>query len=215
MPLSKEAFDSFVSQNGHNFPYNCVKRTRSSFITKWVFFNGRGRGDDALFRPTSVYALPASCVSLKQLQELIVSKVAVPFPPEHCEVMDCMFWWGACMDNGWYQQVLGFIAFDLKPRGYQAGESTRSSLFHYCIYMLMRKKAFPCHNTDALLAHWNKLYYDYIYRSTGSFFSAATESIRVMEYAIMWGINAPFPTASDSDNEGGESLPDTVVSADE
>ena len=212
--VTKEAFEAFMVENGNKFPYNAVRTTRTSFITSWLLFCGSVRNGDTLFRPSPIYAVPSSCFDLNSITSLIVDQVAVPLPFEFGEIMNSLNWWGARINGAWEQDVLNIFGKLLMPR--ELAGPSRKDLFYYCLKRLMCRMVQYRPNKVQLLDNWAHYYDDYLYQPRSEFFSIATESIRWMEYRMMWGLATPYHAAGESEAEDNETeAPLTVSSAEE
>jgi hypothetical protein len=182
---NKAIFDTFVKDNGDAFPYSDAKRTRSSFLTKWLLLKSKC-ASNVLFRPSNVYVMRSSCFTNRHLQDTIVSGNGIPLPPDFCDVIDCMEYWGRMICPRWEQDVLSLMWDVLRPRGLVGVEIKRSDLFYDCIMLLLERKlgAYPFINKVAVLQEWQNFFYEVLMLTTSDYFKCATESIWFVEARI-------------------------------
>jgi hypothetical protein len=97
------AFSEWLLANSNVYPYSNLKATRNSFYCKWVMVKGEQMDLDVYF-PVLANSLPNGL-----LLDLISSCNGRPFPPELCDIMDCMYWWGKTISYEWYEDSIEFL----------------------------------------------------------------------------------------------------------
>ncbi|CAB9518951.1 hypothetical protein SEMRO_976_G226910.1 [Seminavis robusta] len=202
---NQQAFEAFVRAKGDVFPFNQLKKTRSSFRTRWVLLKSPSP-TGIIYRPTKLFALPASCIRNDLLQEGIIAGNYLPLPPDYCDVLDCMEWWGRGVDPKWEQSILGMFEYYLaNPEIFSI--AGRKELFYDCITLHIETKYSYIDglNKTQEMEYW-PVYFGYLYESTTDYFELATASIRYADNRL-WVLHHYHNTA----NSGG-ATPDEVHS---
>lgn len=177
------AFNQFLIDNGHSYPYGRLQSTRSSFFCKWVMMKGHVTG------VTEYFPLLANSFSNGVLLEMIITGRAKPFPPELSEIMDHMHWWGKNHDLEWYNQVVEMMDETLNKEE----EVERSELVSIFVSPLVLKEIHANHfAVDSVMEHllvieWMKWYmrtYKKGDRTPAPFRTIAEKSVVKIKWAI-------------------------------
>jgi hypothetical protein len=194
MYCSKAQFKAFVKANGERFPFNDIKRTRTSFITRWILVRSHG-ASEVRYRPSNVFGVRTSCFTNAHLQSTIVSGNGIPVPPDFCDVLDCMEFWGRAVCARWEQDVISMFWDYLRPRGLDITIG-RGDLFYDCIMLLMERKlnnyVFYHIEKVQILQQW-QAFYGQRFVTTKNYFELATESIWFVEDLINTWIQIQTP----------------------
>lgn len=108
MLVSGADFSAFPKANGAKCPHNQVFKTRRRFDVKWLVTNKPTCADIPGNEGTHT-ALPSSCLYDDVVQYLIVTKDAMPVPPEMLEILDWMHCWGRGPDVNWCAKVVDWL----------------------------------------------------------------------------------------------------------
>lgn len=123
-----------------------------------------------------------ACVTKEQVQSLIISKAAVPLPPDYCDVIDCMEWWGRNVNCNWEQRTLASFKEWLDPSNGYDKSPERKELFFYVIIELVKIKLDYQYNWSEfkgqVMEQWMDEYKEW-YKETNEFF---TLSVRTIHY---------------------------------
>jgi hypothetical protein len=98
------AFSQWLLANSNVYPYSKLKPTRNSFYCKWVMVRGQLHIGLEQYFPVPANSLPNGV-----LLELISSGNGKPFPPELCDIMDSMYWWGKTKSYEWYEDSIDVL----------------------------------------------------------------------------------------------------------
>ena len=101
MKINASEFQTFLRRNGKKFPYNQIRKTRSTIYTKWL----------VLAAGQSFVTLPSISIDKPTLNHLVVTQQAWPLPAEMGNIIDYMECWGRGEDAVWYHNVVDWIAF--------------------------------------------------------------------------------------------------------
>ena len=116
MPLTLErgAFTAFYNQVKSKFPYKEIKATRSKFYPKWILLKSNNANDGILFHQGYLYPALACTMEPEMVQYLIVTRQAMPLPPDFAGVMDSMFHWGRSINPQWYDKTLELMLYYMR-----------------------------------------------------------------------------------------------------
>jgi len=110
MAPSELAIQHFIANNANVCPCSEAKSTRNGCCCKWVILQSRGRNcDEICVGHGRLHALPTVCIDSGSLQELILSKSAIPLTGDLEDVHDCMSIWGRGISEHWHQLVLALM----------------------------------------------------------------------------------------------------------
>lgn len=202
MNVSKDSIKQFIADNANVYPYSEVKCTRNGYHCKWSILQARGRNVDALcVNQSYLYAMPTACIGSGSLQELLLSKVAIPLTGAMEDIYDCMSIWGRGISERWHQLVLTLMCSELKRRHKQ--------LCQLCIQIrandlikdrLSMQPVLACQ----VLLRWHIAYdniYDYI---TKEFFELCMRSFHFVVVKINEALSSgltPMTTESEDDSD--------------
>jgi hypothetical protein len=102
------AFDHWLMNAQHQYPYNSLHATRNSIFCKWVLLTGRSE-----FGFTEYFPVLANCFSNGVLLEMIRTGVAKPLPLSLSEIMDGIFTWGN-INQHWSHLMVNRLASELE-----------------------------------------------------------------------------------------------------
>jgi len=102
--------NQFVAENADVYPHSEVKATRKGHHCKWIILQARGRNTDIVSAGEGyLHSLPSACIDSGSLQQLILSKSALPMTSDMDDIYDCMSIWGRGISERWHQLVLNLL----------------------------------------------------------------------------------------------------------
>jgi hypothetical protein len=170
-PKKDHSFACFVADNGHLFPYNSIRITRTSFHCKWLLCKGCGK--TSLFCQNQYYILNTSALSLNTMKMMIVSSDAVPVPVAYNDIMDTVEWWGRRVSGNWQQFVLKSLMEMKQP-------IEKKLLHHIFLQALVREKITMRYNNEEIITETFTEYnqwYEQKWRPASHFFDIAIKTI--------------------------------------
>jgi len=169
--VTEEALTLFLRDNAGKYPYCDVLQTRRNFHASYLFMKRSTRGVIWGTGPFDWVALSSSMFDTETVQHLIVSKQALPVPPDMGAVLDCMEYWGRRIDPNWYDLVVQWMAL-MCYCGTQGGSAVPKErimmqcieprierMLHYCLGGIL-----PFVECRILLDEWRVFFeHDYNY----------------------------------------------------
>ena len=206
MLVTPKEFTSFLCDNGSQFPYKDCRVTRSRFHVRWLLIKQHKEKHLRAIFPWK--AISSRTFENDTVTHLIVTKQAIPLPPDMSEIMDTMAVWGEKYDVEWHHRVVDYLAF-LCTDNHQFD---RQHLFHHCLeYMidLMLQKRFgylPMPQINAFMDVWEECFHDeYKYGNRGFrhlCYFCFNHALRLIEYQGIPEItDEPPATVASSDSD--------------
>ena len=210
----KDSFACFVADNGHLYPYNSIRITRTSFHCNWLLCKGRGK--TSLFRQNQYYILNASAVSLDTMKMMILSSDATPVPVAYNDIMDTVEWWGRRVSGNWQQFVLKSLMEMKQP-------IKKKSLHLIFLQALVRDKITMRYINEEIitetLIEYNQ-WYDQKWRPASHFFDIAIKTIEWIDVylgaddnnTMLFDNTSQHSIVTNEEQQEEEAYPDKVSS---
>jgi len=166
MRCSKDSFDRFANGQGTLYPRNRIKKTRNSYLCKWIILTGP---TTSLWNKNIHHVLATSALPNGYLTSLIVDEVAIPVPPELDDVIDTMDYWGVRVSGQWKHKGIHVLV----KKYIRGGEvPIRKSICFSLIAMLLHELLGAAINSSAFddMMFDYCIYYRSIYHSSQHFF---------------------------------------------
>ena len=96
------------------YPYNELVKTRDTMYCKWVIMQSERANPNLGAVETVYHKVLCKAFTPDTVQKLMITKHALPLPPDLSYCMDEMDAWGADMDKPWYCDVVGMLAFTVE-----------------------------------------------------------------------------------------------------
>ena len=103
--LSNKEFKEFHVKVKNKFPCKEIRVTRNKCHPKWLMLNSNSEPGMCLHRG-GLFPLLASTMDSETVQRLIMSRQALPLPPDFSAVLDDMHHWGRSVNPLWCCKTL-------------------------------------------------------------------------------------------------------------
>ena len=176
MRIHLSEFQIFLQRNGNKFPYNQVRKTRSTIYVKWL----------VLAAGESFVTLPSISINKATLNHLVMTQQAWPLPADMSKIIDYMEGQGRAEDVVWYHNVVDWIAFICR----EGIKRDRIGLLYDCVALRVRRLieqhmgSTTTEPAKRILTHWREYFFSQYENGSRDFVTLKRASVAYVRGAM-------------------------------
>ena len=178
-------FRDFLDANNNKYPYNEMRKTRNSYVCKWVLLKSSTRQAAQVQSVQTEYkAVLTSSFPSCILEEFLVRESALPLTPHLNPIMDDMEVWGRSRSYDWYCDVLNLLAHTIRRGVSVQGKKIMRYCIEYEVKALIYSRL-PFYSPAAklILLEWRQ-YYDVTFTTSSKLNELTVASVQFVLYRM-------------------------------